>query len=120
MFFWSQLACIAQKGWKSAPHSRGLWGADLQLLDIRRLRRLISKVASRWGSAADVTPTGTETTGVGVFGGAEAMVHATCASSPWQAVVKLDFINAFNTVRRDSMLETVAQDLPELFTYVSS
>jgi len=37
----------------------------------------------------------------------------------FQAVVKLDFINAFNTVRRDSMLETVAQDLPELFNYVS-
>jgi len=62
--------------------------------------------------------------GVRVSGRAEAMVHATCtfllSSSPWQAFVKLDFINAFNTVRRDSMLETVALDLPELFNYESS
>jgi len=52
------------------------------------------------------------------------MVHATWAfllsSTPWQALDKLDFTNAFNTVRRDSMLESVAQDLPELYNYVSS
>jgi len=42
--------------------------------------------------------------GAGISGGAEAMV----------------FTNAFNKVRRDSMLESVAQDLPELFNHVSS
>jgi len=60
--------------------------------------------------------------GVGISGGAETMVHATRAflfsSTPWQALIKLDFTNAFNAVRRDSMLESVAKGLPELFNYV--
>jgi len=78
----------------------------------------LASIIQSWkslGIGADVTPTGTETTGVGVSGGADELL---LSSSPWRAVVKLDFIKAFNIVRRDSMLETVAQDRPELFNYV--
>jgi len=113
MFFGANLQALRKKNGCLRPIAVGL-----------TLRRLISKVASRWGSAWMSPLLAPRQLGVGVSGGAEAMVHATStfllSSSPWQAVVKLDFIDAFNTVRRDSMLETVAQDLPEFFNYVSS
>src|SRR6218665_2555692 len=32
-------------------------------------------------------------------------------------LVKLDFTNAFNTLRRDSLLEAVARDIPELYSF---
>jgi hypothetical protein len=36
------------------------------------------------------------------------------------ALVKLDFCNAFNTVRRDTIIEAVASYIPEAYTYVHS
>jgi len=60
---------------------------------------------------------------VGVRGGAEA-VHAAWAfvssAFPCHALIKLDIVNAFNTVRRVSIFETVASKVPELFSYVIS
>ena len=60
--------------------------------------------------------------GVGVSGGAEAAVHATrryLQSMPENhIIVKLDFSNAFNALRRDSMLEAVAAKAPEIYRYV--
>jgi len=60
--------------------------------------------------------------GVGVSGGAEAAVHAArryISTMPdSHVVVKLDFTNAFNTLRRDCMLEAVARDVPELYRFV--
>ena len=60
--------------------------------------------------------------GVGVAGGAEAAVHATrrlLANLPDNHVfVKLDFSNAFNSVRRDTILATVAEKIPELYRFV--
>ena len=35
-------------------------------------------------------------------------------------LVKLDFANAFNTIRRDSLLETTAEKTPELYKFVLS
>ena len=62
------------------------------------------------------------TVGVGVSGGAEAAVHATrryLQSMPENhIIVKLDFSNAFNALRRDSMLEAVAAKAPEIYRYV--
>ena len=59
--------------------------------------------------------------GVGVPGGAEGSVHAArryIDSLPLGACFyKLDFSNAFNTLRRDSMLETVNQHVPEIFNF---
>jgi len=60
--------------------------------------------------------------GVGVPGGAEAAVHATRrylqSMHENHIIVKLDFSNAFNALRRDSMLEAVAAKAPEIYRYV--
>ena len=60
--------------------------------------------------------------GVGVSGGAEAAVHATrrlMSSLPDNHVfVKLDFSNAFNSIRRDTILAKVAVKMPELYRFV--
>lgn len=36
------------------------------------------------------------------------------------AFVKLDFRNAFNTLRRDVMLETTSKALPEAFAFINA
>jgi hypothetical protein len=60
--------------------------------------------------------------GVGVPGGCEAAVHATRrfidGLQKDHIVVKLDFANAFNSVRRDALLEAVARDIPEIYRFV--
>ena len=59
--------------------------------------------------------------GVGVSGGAEAAVHDTrrllSNLSDKHVFVKLDFTNAFNSVRRDAILTTVAEKMPELYRF---
>jgi len=39
---------------------------------------------------------------------------------PGQVLLKLDFRNAFNSVRRDSILEAIALHTPSLYRYVES
>ena len=60
--------------------------------------------------------------GVDVPGGAEATVHATrCLLSQMpsdHAIVKLDFINAFNSVWREVVLDAAAQNTSELYRFV--
>ena len=62
--------------------------------------------------------------GYGVRGGSEAAVHATrCFLNNMdenQAVVKLDFANAFNSIRRDCMLNVVKTYCPSLYSLVHS
>ena len=62
--------------------------------------------------------------GFGVHLGAEAAVHAARVFlenlKSGQALLKVDFSNAFNTLRRDCMLSTVHRDLPELYDFVNS
>ena len=59
--------------------------------------------------------------GVGIPGGCEAAVHATrrfmAKMSSDDVVVKLDFSNAFNCLRRDVMLKSVADELPCLYRF---
>ena len=59
--------------------------------------------------------------GVGIPGGCEAAVHATRRYTDRlqkdHVVVKLDFANAFNSVRRDALLEAVAREIPELYRF---
>ena len=59
--------------------------------------------------------------GVGVSGGAEAAVDAMrrlVFNMPIDHVlVKLNFSNAYNSVRRDTMLESVADKMPELYRF---
>jgi len=58
-----------------------------------------------------------------VRGGAEAAAHAARryvgGISGNEVLVKLDFKNAFNTCRRDTILEAVFLHAPELFPFVS-
>ena len=60
--------------------------------------------------------------GAGVSGGAEAAVHATwrlAQNLPSDhVIVKLDFSNAFNCVRRDVILDAVAANMPEIYCLV--
>ena len=59
--------------------------------------------------------------GVGVHGGAEAAIHSVrrlIHNLPinW-CFLKIDFQNAFNTIRRDAMLEAVKQHCPGIYNY---
>ena len=59
--------------------------------------------------------------GVGELGGCEAAVHATrrfLAGMPDDyVVVKLDFSNAFNCIRRDAVLAAIANTLPDIYRF---
>ena len=62
--------------------------------------------------------------GVGVLGGAEAAIHAmrrlVSTMPDDHVIVKLDFANAYNSVRRDAVLETVADKMPKLYPFKHS
>ena len=79
------------------------------------VRRVQYKVADM------LTPT---QLGFGVKMSTEAAVHAArcfvTSLGPGNAMLKIDFTNAFNTVHRDIILETVRRDLPELFNFVET
>lgn len=87
-------------------------------------RRLASKCANVFAMGKLETYFKPYQLGVGVRGGCEAAVHACrrfLESMPDdQIVVKLDFRNAFNSLRRDAMLRAVARHVPELFAYCYS
>jgi len=59
--------------------------------------------------------------GLGTPGGCETAVHATRrflgTLQPGSVVVKLDFANIFNSLRRFDMLQAVKEHLPELYAY---
>jgi hypothetical protein len=88
------------------------------------LRRLVAKVACRLVTEKCTEVLKPRQMGVGVKSGAEALVHAAQrfvgALPSDNMLVKLDFTNAFNCIRRDRMLEATAVHLPELLSYVSS
>ena len=62
--------------------------------------------------------------GYGVKNGAEAAVHAArlyfSNLKPNTAILKLDFQNAFNSIRRDKMLEAAQKFAPDLTAFVHS
>ena len=62
--------------------------------------------------------------GVGVSGGAETAVHAArrlVTNLPtYHVVVKLDFSNAFNCIRRDLILDSIAANTPAIYRLVHS
>ena len=86
------------------------------------LRRLVAKAACfamKEPTFSLFVPT---QLGFGVSRAAEAAVHATRCYfdnlQPGQGILKLDFINAFNTIHRDSMLQVVLDELPELHSFI--
>ena len=60
--------------------------------------------------------------GVGVPGGAKGAIHAmrrlTSNMSDDHVIVKLDFFNAYNTVRIDTVLESITDKMPELYRFI--
>ena len=64
--------------------------------------------------------------GYGVSQGAEAAVHAArfylrnIGSNKVHVLLKLDFTNAFNSIRRDKMLEAVQRLAPSIYPFVHS
>ena len=56
--------------------------------------------------------------GVGVAGGAEVAVHAMRRYMKLipveHPIIKLDFTNAFDSIHRDLLLDTMARNMPEL------
>lgn len=87
------------------------------------LRRLAAKCANRHA----ITLLGDSLLplqlGVGASGGCEAAIHSTrrfLAQLPSDHVlVKLDFVNAFNCVRRDAVLAAVASTVPDIYRFCS-
>ncbi len=84
-------------------------------------RRLAAKCANNYAISQlgdTLLPT---QLGVATPGGCEAAVHATrryMATMPDDSVlVKLDFSNAFNCLRRDRMLKTIADQMPGLYRF---
>jgi hypothetical protein len=84
-------------------------------------RRLSAKCANTFASAKLATYFSPTQLGVGVPGGCEAAVHACrrfVTSMPDDyVVVKLDFSNAFNCLRRDAMLESIKTSIPEIYSF---
>ena len=87
-------------------------------------RRLAGKVAGRRVAARAAALLAPKQLGFAMPGGAEAAVHAArryVSDLPHGHVfVKVDFSNAFNTIRRDVVLEAVSRFLPELLPYTLS
>src|SRR6267154_3688522 len=88
------------------------------------LRRLVAKVAAKLTTQRCSASLAPLQLGVGISGGAEALVHAARryldSKSSDRAFVKLDFTNAFNSLRRDAMLEAVVSNCPDLLPLASS
>jgi hypothetical protein len=86
------------------------------------LRRLIAKCACRSVNRKMVSHFSHTQLGFGTPRAAEAVAHAArCYISrlrDGQAMLKLDFTNAFNSLYRDLILQTVLDELPELYPFI--
>ena len=112
-----------------------LFGATLVALDKKgggvrpiaigcTLRRLVAKIAGSKVVNDASNLLSPRQLGYGISGGAEAAVHATRLYldqlQPDHALIKLDFRNAFNSVRRDKMLRAVQDLAPSIYPFVHS
>ena len=82
------------------------------------IRRLVAKTACRIMCDRAVSKLAPTQLGFGVQHGAEAAVHAARTYlqdlAPGRAILKIDFSNAFNSLRRDVILQSIQNELPEL------
>jgi hypothetical protein len=87
-------------------------------------RRLVAKAACRTVREEVAIKLAPAQLGFGIHQGAEAAAHAARSFlsnlTDGQALLKIDFTNAFNTLRRDRMLLVIREELPELFPFISS
>ena len=88
------------------------------------LRRLVAKIVCRVATEQCIDKLKPRQLGVGVKGGAEALAHGArrfLDNMPADhLLIKLDFSNAFNSLRRDSMREAIEQHMPGLLGYFDS
>jgi hypothetical protein len=88
------------------------------------LRRLVAKIANSRALDTCAAVLGPSQLGVGVKGGAEALVHSARLfvqrMDESRAFVKLDFTNAFNSVQRAAVFEAVAEHRPDLLAFTES
>ena len=88
------------------------------------LRRLVAKIAGNKVTDDMSSLLAPQQLGFGVKGGAEAAVHAARqylhSLPPDMLLLKLDFSNAFHSIRRDKMLLAVRKLAPELYPLVHS
>jgi len=112
-----------------------LFGASLTVLSKKKggirpiavgnvWRRLTSKLVTNRITPSLATLLSPIQVGVGIQGGAEAISHAgriyyTSKPNSPKVLLKLDFANAFNDLRRDSMLHQVKLNIPTFFHYIS-
>lgn len=87
-------------------------------------RRLAAKVACNHVKITCSSLLAPRQLGFGVSGGAEAAVRAARRfldnMQQDQLFLKIDFRNAFNTLRRDAILEAIEKHFPELLPYATS
>ena len=88
------------------------------------LRRLAAKCASTLALSDLLDLLSPHQLGFGIPQGVEAAVHAAqlylCSLQSDQVIVKVDFENAFNSVRRDKFLLAVEEFIPALLPFVHS
>ena len=88
------------------------------------IRRLVAKIAGKMVVGAVAELLSPRQLGYGVRGGVEAAVHATrkyLQNLPSEnAMLKLDFRNGFNSVRRDKVLEAVRDLNPDVYPLAHS
>ena len=88
------------------------------------LRRLAAKVAVNKVLVEMADLLAPDQLGFGVSGSAEAAVRSGRLYlhnlDPHQALLKLEFMNVFNSVRRDKLLAAVQDLAPDLFPFVHS
>ena len=85
------------------------------------IRRLSSKCASRAVRTHFSTMFSPAQVGFGVSGGSEAAVHASRSfikdANPGDVILKLDFSNAFNSMRRDHVADCFFEEAPEILPF---
>ena len=113
IFFGATLIALQKKEGGVRPIAVGL-----------SLRRLVAKCAGLHVMRTVGAGLAPLQLGCGVSLGCEAAAHAARLylqnMPPSHLLLKLDFKNAFNSLRRDKMLEAVKENVPELFNFVHS
>ena len=113
VFFGARLLALEKKGGGYRPIAIGY-----------TFRRLVAKCANSFALRKLANYFCPIQVGVAASGGCEAAIHATrrfLQDMPNdEAIVKIDFANAFNTIRRDAVLNAVATNLPEVYPFCHS
>ena len=112
VFFGARLIALKKKSGGIRPIAVGL-----------TLRRLVGKVGNSMVLGDAIVQFSPQQVGYGVKGGCEATVHALRSflannDNSGYALLKIDFCNAFNTIRRDHLISLVNQNYPDLAPFI--